>query len=368
MENEKLPIPIKNIFYMLCYAWNVLAIKDDIMVGSDDFDDAYNLLARIFVHGNGKLIKSGFHRSYIEQNDDLSAIRGKINLKDNIKNIFSRNGRCNCIYDEYSTNDTFNRIIKYTMNSLIKNKFVNKETKKTLKKQLPFFIDIEESAPTKENLSKITFNRNNTIYRLLINVAIMIYENTIVNEESGKNAFKDFFRHEQMQKVFELFILNFYDVNLDKKTYKVHAPKISWHIEENADDEWEGIFEVDKKLEDRRTDIVVENKDLKTQFIIDAKYYQKTFMTAYMGTEEDRIRTSHLNQVRGYVLDSEFNGKKYGALIYPMTNNDLKQGLVKPIKDSNIIVKTINLDTEWKEIESDLLEFVHKIERRRTIN
>ena len=32
MSEQKNPIPIKNLFYMLCYAWDVLAIKDDINV------------------------------------------------------------------------------------------------------------------------------------------------------------------------------------------------------------------------------------------------------------------------------------------------------------------------------------------------
>ena len=76
MGKEKTPIPIKNLFYMLCYAWNVLAIKNDIKVGSDDFDDAYNLLGRIFSYGLGKLIRSGFHRSYIENTEELATGRG----------------------------------------------------------------------------------------------------------------------------------------------------------------------------------------------------------------------------------------------------------------------------------------------------
>ena len=46
MSIQASPIPIKNLFYMLCYAWNVLAVMDDVKVGSDDYDDAYNLLAR----------------------------------------------------------------------------------------------------------------------------------------------------------------------------------------------------------------------------------------------------------------------------------------------------------------------------------
>ena len=66
---------------MLCYAWNVLAIMDDVKVGSDDYDDAYNLLSRVFSYGIGKIIRSGFHRSYIEQTDELATVRGKISVR-----------------------------------------------------------------------------------------------------------------------------------------------------------------------------------------------------------------------------------------------------------------------------------------------
>ena len=30
MSKSKSPIPIKNLFFMLCYAWNVLSIKDTV--------------------------------------------------------------------------------------------------------------------------------------------------------------------------------------------------------------------------------------------------------------------------------------------------------------------------------------------------
>ena len=51
MSVKKSVIPINNLFYMLCYAWNLLSIKDTIKVDRDEFKDAYSLLARIFSHG-----------------------------------------------------------------------------------------------------------------------------------------------------------------------------------------------------------------------------------------------------------------------------------------------------------------------------
>lgn len=236
MPTQAPVIPIKNLFYMLCYAWNVLSVMDDIKVGSDNYEDAYNLLSRVFSYGVGKFIRSGFHRSYVEQNEELSTVRGKILVQESISRLSMQRKQLFCSFDEYSTNDAFNQILKYTIESLLKNPHVSVITKKELKKQRDFFIGIDSVPPTKKVRQKLVLNRNNVTYKLLINIAVMLYDNTTVNEENGQNTFKDFFRQEQMHKVFELFILNFYALHLAKETYRVHAPKIDWHIEENATD------------------------------------------------------------------------------------------------------------------------------------
>ena len=189
MSEQNKPIPIKNLFYMLCYAWNVLAVMDDVKVGSDDFDDAYNLLSRVFSYGIGKLIRSGFHRSYVETSEELSTLRGKISIQESINALSMQRKKLICSYDEYSTNDIFNQILKYTIDSLIKNPNVSSITKKELKKQDAFFSGIEAKAPTKENRQKLIFNRNNVTYKLLINIAVMLYDNTAVNEGDGQNTF-----------------------------------------------------------------------------------------------------------------------------------------------------------------------------------
>lgn len=364
MSDFHSPIPIKNIFYMLCYAWDVLAIKDDISVGGDDYDNAYDLLARVFSFGLGKLIRSGFHRSYIEQTEELSSLRGKILLQNSISQNTMRHKKLVCSYDEYSTNDIFNQILKYTIDSILRNPNVSKITKQEIKKNSIFFAGIDAKAPTKANRQKLRFNRNNVTYRLLISIAVILYDNTSVNEENGKIFFKDFFREEQMNKVFEHFILHFYGAHLSRSQYKVHAPKIKWHLDDQHNaDVWSELFVVDDDIGDRRTDIVVENRTLDLQLIFDAKYYKNTFVSGYMNDSEERVRTSHINQIRGYLLDSEFQGGKVGALLYPMVNNDLKTGTVKRIAGTPIVIKTINLAADWHEIEADMLDFVSRLEK-----
>ena len=166
---------------MLCYAWDVLAIKDDISVGSDEYSDAYDLLARVFTFGLGRLIRSGFHRSYIEQVEELPTVRGKILVQQSISQNTLQKRHLICSHDEYSTNDIFNQILKYTIDSLLHNPNVNKSTKQDLKKKSVFFANITATPPSKANRHKLIFNRNSVTYKLLISIAIMLYDNTTVN-------------------------------------------------------------------------------------------------------------------------------------------------------------------------------------------
>jgi len=111
MSEYKAPIPIKNLFYMLCYAWDVLAIKDDVSVGSDEYGDAYDLLARVFSFGLGKLIRSGFRRSYIEETEELNTLRGRIMIQQSISQNTIQKKRLVCTHDEYSENDILIRFL-----------------------------------------------------------------------------------------------------------------------------------------------------------------------------------------------------------------------------------------------------------------
>ncbi len=361
MTKSKSPIPIKNLFFMLCYAWNILSIKDNVKVAEEEIKDAYNLLTRLLIFGVQKLIRGGFYKTYIDVEDDLSCLKGKINVNDTIKLNVKSIKKCSCEYDEFSRNNVFNGIIKYALRLMIKNETVTQDIKKNIRSALLYFNDINEVKPTKKILAKLKFNNNNKNYKMILNICLMISESTLVNEEDGNIAFKDFYRDNQMQKVYEKFILNFYALNLDRNTYKVHAPKINWHIDEDATMFWADDFDVDTNIGDRRTDIVIENLNKKNQFIIDAKYYCEAMLPSYQSSSSSSYRTAHINQIRGYILDSDFVGNKTGALMYPTVKIDMDKGRFIPIQGSHIIMKTLNLNKEWQDIEKDLLSFAHKV-------
>ena len=360
MANE-FKVPIKNVYYMLCYAWNVTDYSDSTVCGNETFDDIYNLLARILIKEVSLLLKRGFYKEYVEKTEILSNLKGQININASVQQNTLKNLKMVCSYDDYSENVLFNQIIKSTLITFLKYSGLDKELQNQIRKLLVAFNGIDLINIERKHFSMIRFHRNNMNYLVIMNVCKLFKYGLIVNTEEGHVKFANFISEEQMQKVYEIFLLNFYKKHLDKNIYKVHAPKIKWHLDSNAEEEWGGLFDIEDNPGDRRTDIVIENKEKGVQFIIDAKYYKEALIAKHYNESELTYRTAHLNQVRGYLEDSDFNGKKRGALMYPALNADLEKGRVLPIVGAPIIVKTLNLDTEWQNIKDDLLLFVNKV-------
>lgn len=360
MANE-FKVPIKNIYYMLCYAWNVIDYSDSTVCGDEEFSDIYNLLARILLKELGILLKRGFYKEYVEKAELMSNLKGQININDSVQQNILKNMKMICNYDEYSENVLFNQIIKATLIDFLKYSGLSKELQNQIRKILLAFNNIDLIRVEKKHFSMIKFHRNNLNYLVIMNVCKLFKYVLIANEDNGSVKFANYISEDQMQKVYEIFILNFYKKHLDKSIYKVHAPKIKWHLDSNTEDEWRGLFDIEDNPGDRRTDIVIENKVKNIQFIIDAKYYKETLVSKHYNDNELTYRTSHLNQVRGYLMDSDFQGKKIGALMYPTLNVDFEKGMMIPILGAPIIIKTLNLNTKWENIKNDLLAFVHKV-------
>lgn len=342
-------IPIKNIYHMLCYAWNVLEQSDNIFLGSEKFDNIYNLFARIYINGTSSLIKRGLNRYYIQENETTSTLKGKINISDSIKSQSFLHGSMVCQFDDFSKDIKLNQIIKTTINILIKSPQLDADLRNKLLKIRLHFSDIQDIRLSKALFSSLRYNRNNYHYRMLINISELIYQGLITNEENNEFSFSDFVRDSQMAKLYEKFVLNFYKIHLDEAIYNVHAPKLKWNLDEEIDEEDLSL------LPEMRTDIVVENKVTNTQLIIDTKYYAQTLVSSNW-TDIEKIRTTHLFQIFAYVNNSNFTGDVKGMLLYPTIDKEINANL--PIGGKKIGIRTLNLDAEWNEITDRLLSLV----------
>ncbi len=336
-------IPIKNIYHMLSYAWDSLDIDKKIDLGSEDFENIYNLLAKIYIRGLNVIIKRGLYKDYLERQEELAVLRGKINIKDSINELSFLKNKMICNYDELTLDNELNSIVKATIALLMKNEQLNKNYKQNLKTYQFYFRNIKDIDLTRDRFNRIRYSRNNIHYKMLIDISRLIYEELLVIEKDGSIKFLDFIRDRKLAKLYEKFVLNFYKKKLFKN-YKVHSPIINWDVISFSNQD-------EKYLPHMETDIVIEDKDKNIQIIIDTKFYSKT-----LSKESGKINSSNLYQIYSYVKNSNFNGEVRGMLLYPKIDEDIDVSY--KISGKKISVKTVDLNDEWEKIEERLLSIV----------
>ena len=85
-------IYIKNIYYMLFYAFQILKQSNYDEVASEKFEKAQDLFAAILSKGIAQQLKQGLYREYVTKNETLTIMRGKLDMPNTI-----RNRCCPCI-------------------------------------------------------------------------------------------------------------------------------------------------------------------------------------------------------------------------------------------------------------------------------
>ena len=70
-------IKIKNIYYMLCYAFQALDTKEYNKIATEDFENTAELFSEILSIGVSKQIKQGLVKDYIDVTENTSSIISK---------------------------------------------------------------------------------------------------------------------------------------------------------------------------------------------------------------------------------------------------------------------------------------------------
>lgn len=150
-----------------------------------------------------------------------------------------------------------------------------------------------------------------------------------------------------MNKLFEAFVRNFYRIE-QKQFPIVKREIIKWNLEYNDE-------ESHSYLPEMETDITLINAEKK--LIIDAKYYRQTMILNY---EKEKIHSGNLYQLFSYLLNQEDGTYKSanatGILLYPTI--DKEYNLEYRYKEHPIFIKTVNLNSNWKNIRNRLMEIV----------
>lgn len=338
-------IPIQNIYFLLCYAWNKLDEGKLVDVKAIESTKLVDLFAKVLINGITHLLKRGIDRNYILVSEELNTIRGKLDLGFSYRKQLLQKGKAVCSYDELHHNILHNQILKTTIYNLVHIKELNDELKKELIRIYHYFHQIEQINLSANSFSKVTLHRNNYFYLFLLNVCELVYENLLISEETGESRFRDFIRDDKkMAYLFEEFVRNFY--KMEQNEFKVSREDIIWNVSESA-------LKLFPKMQ---TDISLVSSNRK--IIIDTKYYSSTFQMNY---DSEKIHSSNLNQMYAYLKQVEYKDElsktSEGIILYPKVDRDVY--ISETIENHKFTIATLNLNQEWPEIHQDLLKLLN---------
>src|SRR3954466_13854019 len=110
-------IPIQNIYFLLCYAWDKLEEENVVDVDPAGITELVDLFARVLISGTNHLLKRGFDRNYVAHQEWTGRLRGRGDIS-----AVAKTGRVTatlpCEFDELSYDVLHNQILKATIRRL----------------------------------------------------------------------------------------------------------------------------------------------------------------------------------------------------------------------------------------------------------
>lgn len=335
-------IPIRNIYYMLAYAFQALDLRGFRDVAAEDFENVADLSAAILSRGIDSLLKRGLGREYAGRTEPLSALRGKIEVNDSIKTRALLRRQMICSYDEFSTDTQANRAIKATMNVLLRSD-ATKARKKDLKRCMAFFSEVSDVDPKRIDWS-MRFGRNDRIYRTLISLCRFACEGLVQTQGDGSVRVAEMFDEQRMCRLYEKFILEYY--RREHPELSANAACIDWALDDGFSD----------MLPVMRSDIMLSRGS--DVLIIDAKYYAATTQRHY---DARSIHSGNLYQIFTYVKNKEAElaavdgpHRVSGMLLYAKTDEEVQPGATYSMSGNKMSVATLDLNLPFDGIRGQL--------------
>lgn len=303
-------VVVKNIYYMMAYAFQTLEIKDYKRLETEPFENLADLFAAILTIGIASQRRRGFEHGYNAELDELMGVRGRINMQETARLRSQKRQEISCEYDEYTVDTYKNRILRTCAELLVRSKKVPKERRLALKRALiPLRSDVGEVDPIRIEWARLRYHRNNSSYKLLMNVCYMVVQGYILSTDKGETSLADIIDKQKLHRLFQAFVLEYFRERGSELGVRASAKEISRKASAGAPPFLPNLY----------TDIYLENEN--QVLIIDAKCYGKILE---MNHGKRMMRPSHLNQIQSYVVHDahESSNEVNGMLLYALTKSE----------------------------------------------
>lgn len=333
-------IPVRNIYYMLSYAFRSLSKGPFSVCLDEEFENTADLLAEIMIIGFNDQMRRGLLKTYRSYTEKTTTVSGKININRMIKEC-PTSKEVVSEKDQLTEDSYCNRIVKTAL-SLLNISEISDKRRIRIKTILVILQNVKTIKP--KNIDwNLRINRSNESYVTLISISRFVIEGLIPSESSEGHKINSFLDDQRLSRLFEKFILEYY--KQEHPELKTASRMIEWDLSDG-----DATF-----LPTMQSDIMLTRDD--RTLILDAKYYGINMQEHF---ERRTIHSGNLYQMFAYVKNQAAKGGTVsGLILYAKTDSDIQPEGDYVIGGNRILVRTLDLNLEFSKIAEQLDEIAH---------
>ena len=285
-----------NLARMISTVMNLDLYDSDASKTNKSNDSILEIFIQLFCGKLWQAVRRGMVRRYESRSNNLTVLRGRLSVVDQIRHNLARPDRLACVFDEFTENNPLNQALKAALRVLAK--VAQSQSNQRQLAELVFcFQDVDDVQPAKIRWDLATINRLSEKYKPLLALARLFIERKSPDVVTGSG--EGFALLFDMNVLFERYIGVIARRVFGAQGLTVGLQGPIRHLARYAGGN--PVFEL-------RPDVVVTNRG-ETAFVIDTKWKRLK--------EEDHregIATSDIYQMYAYA-------KRYAApevlLLYP---------------------------------------------------
>ena len=195
-----------------------------------DLSTVQDLLGKVLATGVNHLVRRGIDRGYVERREDLAGIRGKLAVSETAKRALRSRARAACDFEELSVDILPNRILRTSLRGLLSPRITLYRSVRGEVRSAYRGLDGVSRVRLKRNtFGQVQLGGQRRVYHHLLSVCRLLHRSSLVDQETGRTAFRDFRRDKAtMWRLFEDFVTGFYD--REQQAYRVNpgGRRIAW--------------------------------------------------------------------------------------------------------------------------------------------
>ena len=349
-------VSIRNVYYLLCYALDYLEARDLVDVNAIPGDRVENLLGQVLRDGVSQLVRRGLDRGYVGAVEDGRRLRGKVLVSETVQRILLPQGRVACQVDDLSYDVPHNRVLKAAMTALMGIPSLDDGIRRGLRDHCLLMREVSDVDLSPATFRTVQLHRNIARYRFLLDVCRLVDRSFLPEPGTGRRRFRPFTSSDQeMGALFEEFVRNF--LKREQDAFKVGITKVPWEAVSvsGSDLAW---------LPEMRTDVLLTSPT--QRIVIETKYTGTPNQARYGGVR--KLISSHLYQLSTYLahLTVTSGPRPIGMLLYAGNHED--QHLEYRLGGHTILIRSLDLALEWREIHQRLLGLSAELESRAPVS